>query len=112
MSEQSRVVLFILLAVVIFFVWTKYFAPPPQPPKKQQPQTAQTAPAPEGKASEQLKALPAKPVKIPVLEASGEKTIIVSSSDYRVELSNRGAVVKSWQLEKYLDTEKPPKPLD
>jgi YidC/Oxa1 family membrane protein insertase len=112
MSEQSRVVLFILLAVVIFFVWTKYFAPPPQPPKKQQPQTAQTAPAPEGKASEQLKALPAKPVKIPVLEASGEKTIIVSSSDYRVELSNRGGVVKSWKLEKYLDTEKPPKPLD
>jgi YidC/Oxa1 family membrane protein insertase len=112
MSEQSRVVLFILLMVVIFFVWTKYFSPPPPPAKKQLPQTAQTAPAPVGKTPGELKAAPAKPVAIPVIGASGEKTIVVSSSDYRVELSNEGAVVKSWKLEKYLDTEKPPKPLD
>lgn len=112
MSEQSRVVLFILLALVVFFAWSK-FSPPPLPPaKQQQPQTAQTAPAPPGQAAEQLKAPSAKPVQIPVLEASAEKTIVVESSEYRVELSNRGAVVKSWKLEKYLNDDKPPQPLD
>ncbi len=59
-----------------------------------------------------MKAPPAKPVKIPVVQATAEKTIVVTSPDYRVELSNRGAVVKSWKLEKYLDTETPPQPLD
>jgi len=34
---------------------------------------------------------------------SQERTIVVESSLYRVEISNRGGVVKSWQLKKYKD---------
>ncbi|SRR5579875_1248205 len=109
MSEQTRVVVFILLALVIFLVWSKYFAPQPPPAKPQQPQTAQTAPAP---GSGQAKALPAKPAQIPVIEASSEKTVVVENGDYRVELSNRGAVAKSWKLQKYLNLDNPPQPLD
>src|SRR5690348_2234269 len=109
MSEQARVVVFILLAVVVFFVWTKYFAPQPPPNKPQHPQTAQTAPAPGG---EHLKAPAAKPAVIPAVQASAEKTIVVENDEYRVELSNRGAVAKSWKLEKYLNLDNPPQPLD
>jgi YidC/Oxa1 family membrane protein insertase len=110
MSEQSRVVLMILLALLVFFAWSKYFAPQP-PPEKPQQQIAQTTPAP-GQPPGQLKAGPAKPVVIPVVEASEEKTIVVSNGDYRVELSNKGAVAKSWKLQKYLNEDRPPRPLD
>jgi YidC/Oxa1 family membrane protein insertase len=112
MSEQSRVVLFILLALVVFFAWSKYFAPPPAPKKPEHPQTAQTAKTAPNAGSEQLKGPAAKPVVIPVVQASADKTIVVSSGEYRVELSNRGGVAKSWTLQKYLNEEKPPKPLD
>lgn len=107
MSEQARVVVFILLAVVVFFVWTKYFEPQAPPPKPQHPQTAQTAPGPQ-----KLTAPPPKPVVIPAIQASAEKTVVVTSNDYHVELSNRGAVAKVWELQKYLNEDNPPKPLD
>jgi YidC/Oxa1 family membrane protein insertase len=112
MSEQSRVVTFILIAALILIVWLKYFAPPPPKPTPQQ-KTAQTAPAQSSAGAEsQANAAPAKPVAIPVVQASAEKTVVVASSDYRVELSNRGGVVKSWKLQKYLNAQKPPQPLD
>src|SRR5690242_13435160 len=44
--------------------------------------------------------------------AAGEKNIVVESDLYRVELSNRGAVVRSWQLKKYTDEGNPPRTLD
>jgi len=37
---------------------------------------------------------------------------VVENDLYRVEFSNRGAVVKSWQLKKYTDDSKPPRILD
>jgi YidC/Oxa1 family membrane protein insertase len=115
MSEQSRVVLFILLALLVFFAWSKYFAPQPPPKKPQPAQTVQTSPASStasGSGHEQLKTPPSKPVVIPAIQAAAEKTIVVSNNEYRVELSNRGAVAKSWKLEKYLNEEEPPQPLD
>jgi YidC/Oxa1 family membrane protein insertase len=44
--------------------------------------------------------------------ATQEKTIVIESDLYRVELSNRGGVVRSWQLKKYTDDQKPPHTLD
>jgi len=40
---------------------------------------------------------------------SQERTIVVENALYRVEFSNRGAVVKSWQLKNYKDDSKPQK---
>ena len=37
---------------------------------------------------------------------------MVENALYRVEFSNRGAVVKSWQLKNYKDDSKPQKTLD
>ena len=47
-----------------------------------------------------------------VVEDSEEKNVVVESALYRVELSNRGGVVKTWQLNKYFDDQNPPHPLD
>jgi YidC/Oxa1 family membrane protein insertase len=41
-----------------------------------------------------------------------ERTIVVENALYRVEFSNRGAVVKSWQLKNYKDDSKPQRVLD
>jgi YidC/Oxa1 family membrane protein insertase len=41
-----------------------------------------------------------------------ERTIVVENSLYRVEISNRGGVVKSWRLKKYMDDANPPQVLD
>jgi YidC/Oxa1 family membrane protein insertase len=42
---------------------------------------------------------------------TAEKTIVVDSGLYRVELSNHGGVVRSWQLKNYKDASTPPKEL-
>jgi len=55
---------------------------------------------------------PAKPVNVAVKSDSQERTIVVENSLYRVEISNRGAVVKSWQLKNYKDDAKPQRVLD
>ena len=46
------------------------------------------------------------------MAAETEETIVVENDLYRVELSNRGAVVRSWQLKKYKDSRKPAGILD
>src|SRR5260370_37745155 len=51
------------------------------------------------------------PVGLPAAD-SQERTIVVENALYRVEFSNRGAVVKSWQLKNYKDDSKPQKTLD
>jgi YidC/Oxa1 family membrane protein insertase len=55
---------------------------------------------------------PAPAVVIPAKAASQERSIIIENDLYRVELSNRGAVVKSWQLKHYQDDAKPRRVLD
>ena len=48
----------------------------------------------------------------PAVADAQERTIVVENALYRVEFSNRGAVVKSWQLKKYKDDAKPQRTLD
>ncbi len=56
---------------------------------------------------------PAPPAKIlPKVAAAKVRFIVVESGDYRVVLSNRGAVVRSWELLHYHDDSTPPKILD
>src|SRR5262249_58668979 len=42
-----------------------------------------------------------------VIGEKSERPIVVENDLYRVEFSNRGGVVKSWKLKKYLDDAKP-----
>ena len=117
-SDNARMLIFVALTVLIFGIFSRFYKPPVQPPQNQQQTTGQTAPgqanltAVPGQTaiSSQGAAKVAQP--IPAIQASDEKSIVVESPLYRVELSNRGGVVRSWQLKKYFDDQTPPRPLD
>ena len=44
--------------------------------------------------------------------ASAESSVVIECDLYHVEISNRGGVVRSWQLKKFTDDHKPPRMLD
>src|SRR6267154_11833 len=112
----------------VILLWTRFFSPKPPllPPQANRP--AQTAPATPGTATTPsstnsgaalpkgtatgISAAPATPVNVKPRSEEVERTIVVENDLYRVEFSNRGAVVKSWQLKKYMDDAKPPRILD
>jgi len=120
MSDQVRGILFVLLAMGILFAWQHYFKPPVTPPETrpvapaQTTQQGQSQAATAGGAQGGAKAGPkgGAPASTPAIEASAEKSVVVESSLYRVELSNRGGVARSWKLKKYFDDQKPPQELD
>lgn len=125
MNDQLRAILFVLLALLILFAWSHFVKPPvtPQKPGEAQqheltsPQSAATPASPGAEAEPagartSVVAESSKPVKVPVVQATAEKSVVIESTLYRVELSNRGGVVRSWQLKKYFDDQTPPRPLD
>jgi YidC/Oxa1 family membrane protein insertase len=117
-SEHARVALAFALALLVMVGWYLLNPPKPQPPGSPSGQHASVpataaAPAPQAnqpvptvskRASSAATATPAA--------AIGEKTIVIESDLYRVELSNRGGVVRSWLLKKYTDEGNPPRTLD
>ena len=120
-SPELRILGASLLSMLVILLWIKFFAPkppvaPPQPkPVISAPQTpSAVSPTPSAQASPGKGPSTSKPVSAPVaaISDSQENSIIVQSDLYRVEISNRGAVVKSWQLSKYTDDNKPPRVLD
>ena len=114
-SMEKRLLLaFILMGAVLFL--TPYFYKPHAPP----PQTRQTARQSESAANQAPAAKPAseappapaaKPrpktpaVKNPgTIAAQREQDITLETDLYKIVFSNRGAVVKSWILKKYVDS--------
>ncbi len=117
-SDNARMLIFVALTVLIFGIFSRFYKPPVQPPQNQQQTSGQAAPGqPNSTAALAQTAVSSQaaakaPSAIPAIQASDEKTVVVESPLYRVELSNRGAVVRSWQLKKYFDDQTPPHPLD
>ena len=120
-TPELRILVASLLSMAVILLWAKYFGPKPptRSPLEKQPEV--TAPAPPGPGSmtpaPNETAAPrnsvvnaASPAK-PTAETQ-ERTIVVENALYRVEFSNRGAVVKSWQLKKYKDDSRPQRTLD
>src|SRR5439155_26032776 len=100
---------------IVILIWTKFFEhkPPAQTQQTNPPPAA--APSAPGSHSNAVNAAPAVVKAAPpaaVLGDKNERTIVVESDLYRVEFSNRGGVVKSWQLKKYMDDAKPRQVLD
>jgi YidC/Oxa1 family membrane protein insertase len=115
MSDQTRAAVFFAAAIVIFLIWSHFFMPAaPTPSQLNQKSTnAQTTSnATPQIPSAQASNAPAALSSIPAVEAKTEGSVAVESSYYRVEISNRGGTLHSWQLEKYFDDQKPPHPLD
>jgi len=112
-----------LLSMLVILLWIKYFAPkppvvPPQPkPVINAPQTpSAVSPATSDATSKQASSGKNPPTAfvtpVSARSDSQERSIVIQSDLYRVEISNRGAVVKSWQLNKYMDDNKPQRVLD
>ena len=121
-TPELRILVASLLSMVVILLWAKFFGPKPAVNQPQQAPAAQTAPATPGNsagpsATANNPSIPSTvsaastPAAAPTAE-SQERTIVVENSLYRVEFSNRGAVVKSWQLKNYKDDSKPQKTLD
>jgi len=116
LSPELRIFIASALSIIVILLWAKFFAPKPPAQTPQTNPAAAAAPSAPGAqnnaaASAALAVVKAAP-SAAVLGDKGERTIVVESDLYRVEFSNRGGVVKSWQLKKYLDDSKPRKVLD
>jgi len=121
-TAELRILTASLLCMLVILVWARYFAPKPPVQSPQTNRPAQTAPAATGSSraaapSSQAPATSgaataAAPASAPPRSDSQERTITVENALYRVEFSNRGAVVKSWQLKNYMDDAKPQRVLD
>jgi YidC/Oxa1 family membrane protein insertase len=126
-GHEMRLLAASLLSMGVILLWARFFAPKPPVVPPQASKTAQSGPAVAGapasgsaaqanssnSASPQNTMMAAKPpVNVTPRGESQERTIAVEDALYRVELSNRGGVVKSWQLKKYFDDAKPPHVLD
>jgi len=120
-TPELRILVASLLSILVILVWAKYYGPKPQvqPPRPNRPISTgpatsgpSTAAPSEGKGSESAPAraaVAATPVNVPRISDSEERTITIENNLYRVEISNKGAVVKSWKLKKYTDDTKPPR---
>jgi YidC/Oxa1 family membrane protein insertase len=122
-TPELRILVASLLSFGVIILWAKYFGPKPPVQPSQANRPAVTAPATPGPAPSPA-ANPSQPTaapatiaplaasNIPVKSDSQERTIVVENTLYRVEISNRGGVVKSWQLKNYKDDSKPQRVLD
>jgi len=132
LSSEMRILVASLLSMAVILLWVKFFAPKPPANVPQANKPAVTAPATStnsagtttssSPASGKPNALttpgiataiaPANAAALPPTAATEENNIVVENDLYRVEFSNRGGIVKSWQLKKYKDDSKPQKVLD
>jgi YidC/Oxa1 family membrane protein insertase len=123
-THEMRLLGASLLSMAVILLWARFFAPKaplvPQPNKPAQTATpspgsraqapALSAALPPGNATAMSASVTA--TKIAPKKDTQERTITVENDLYRVHFSNHGAVVKSWQLKKYLDDAKPQRVLD
>ncbi len=123
-SPELRILVASLLSMVVILLWAKFFAPKPAVHPQQQNAPAVSAPATPGQpansgatngsmlATPATTSATAAAINTSAVADAQERTLVVENGLYRVEFSNRGAVVKSWQLKKYKDDSKPPRTLD
>jgi YidC/Oxa1 family membrane protein insertase len=122
-TPELRILVAALLSMAVILVWGKYFAPKPplnQPQKEHPAAAAPASPGPpsgartgtEASAPVTPSVSAATPPAVAPTADTQERTVVMENALYRVEFSNRGAVVKSWQLKKYKDDAKPRRTLD
>lgn len=108
--ERRLLLAFALMGLVLF--GSQFLFPPPKEAPKQAPKAAvaETNQEPAKPAETKAAAAPADAaLKAPAAPAESkvgekEQTFIVETDLYRVTFSNRGAVVRSWVLKKFMDS--------
>jgi YidC/Oxa1 family membrane protein insertase len=134
LSSELRILIASILSMAVILLWAKFFAPKPPANLPPANKPAVTAPASTNTGTTSPTPTPTSPAStksgaaLPAGNATGisppsaaamppkadtqERTIVVENGLYRVEIANRGGVVKSWQLKKYKDDAKPQRVLD
>ena len=105
LSMERRFLIALILMGLILFL-TQYLYKPAGPLPKATPTAAQTetpAAVEPKEPPKEVKAVPAPAAAVGQVSAAKEETRIIDTDLYRVVLSNRGAVVRSWVLKKYKD---------
>jgi len=116
LSTEMRSLIAAVLCLVVIAAWSLIYKPPQPPPANPAAVTRNpVSPPVQGVAPASVPAekKPAAPVApVTMRGASAESSIVIESDLYRVEISNRGGVVRSWQLKQFTDDHKPPRILD
>jgi YidC/Oxa1 family membrane protein insertase len=133
LSSEMRILIASILSMAVILLWAKFFAPKPPANLPQANRPAITSPAGANSAATSSATspstsgsnsntptpagvatglAPSNAAAMPPKADAQERTIVVENTLYRVEISNRGGVVKSWQLKKYMDDSKPQRVLD
>ncbi|HTC61697.1 MAG TPA: membrane protein insertase YidC, partial [Candidatus Saccharimonadales bacterium] len=117
MSTEMRSLLAAVLCLIVIAGWSMIYKPAQPPPAPAKPATSTTypaTPAPGTSPSYTTSAAkaPASAAPVTMHAATAENSVVIESDLYRVEISNRGGVVRSWQLKKFTDDNKPPRTLD
>ncbi len=102
---ERRLLLAFVLMMAVLFLTPYIFKPsgkPPAPKPAPQSEAAKAEPAPVSQPPLKPSEPKAKP-PAGQIAAEKEQTYVVDTSVYRVEFSNRGAVVRSWILKAYKD---------
>jgi YidC/Oxa1 family membrane protein insertase len=105
---EKRVFLAIFLSFVVLAGYQAFFAPPPPKPAAQSALTP-GAPGAATTPAAPLEAAPASasPSAVPLVADAAVRDIVVETDAIRAVFSNAGAVLKQWQLKKYLEEGKP-----
>jgi YidC/Oxa1 family membrane protein insertase len=122
-SDQTRAIIAAALSLIVIVAWSLIYKPPKPPAPAGTPNgvvatpDAVVAPPPDTQPAQSAAiARPGSEPRGPSTTAPAadvaEKITVIESDLYRVELSSRGAVVRSWQLKKYSDDHQPPRTLD
>ena len=117
LSTETRSLIAAVLCLLVIAGWSLIYKPQQPTPTKPSSATTTPASAPTSATSAGSSPTPsqasAKPAPAVAVHAAGEERSIVIESDlYRVQFSNRGAVVRSWQLKKFTDDHTPARTLD
>ena len=104
LSTENRLLLAFVLMGIVLFATPYFFKTPPPPPGKKVQLAPAPVTAPEEKPAEAVPAAPA-PGQV---SASKESVLTLDTDLYHIDFSNRGAVVHSWILKKYQDSNHKP----
>jgi YidC/Oxa1 family membrane protein insertase len=99
---ERRVLLAVVLSFLVLFGYQALFVPPPPTPATPAP-AGSSAPAAPVEATTPSPA-PTTPQPAVLTGEQAERRIVIETSRVKATFSNRGAILESWQLKDYLDS--------
>ncbi|MFZ3065754.1 MAG: membrane protein insertase YidC [Nitrospirota bacterium] len=102
---EKRLIIATVMSVLVLLIFSYFFQTPLLTKKEPEKEIAAEKPVEDKKAvASSEEKLPAKKVKQAPLPS--EKEIIIETDMYKAILTNRGGVIKAWELKKYKNNEK------